>query len=227
MKAPLCYNRQYLPDIKTFDIRWDMNIQWNRIKNYKLDAKQKDHKEDFDYQVNRIHDIFNTLIPNYETIQPTVKRTYTFIDGTRNADKILDGKVVESFKEIDWHNYTEETAYDLEYFWYFQEKYMKDGKWFSEFKCNEGAFKPTVYTFWAQPCRDYVFHPENWILYGKKGKNDQWKVLDDHSHDNVSRDAPFYPYRAYTIQNPAECQYFRLEVMGEPYRSLGGLMLNN
>ena len=72
-----------------------------------------------------------------------------------------------------------------------------------------------------------MFHPQNWILYGKKGKNDQWKVLDDHSHDNVPWDAPYYPYKSYTIQNPAECQYFRLEVTGEPYRSFGELMLNN
>jgi len=219
MKSPLCYNRQYLPNIKTFDMRWDMNAHWNRIKNYKLDAKQKDHREDFDYQVNRIHDIFKILLPDYETIQPVVKRTYTVIDGTKNAEKIFDGKVLSH----ENGNY----EYSLNHYWVFDDEDKKDGKWFVEFKCNEGAFKPTTYTFWSTPDPDFVFHPENWILYGKKGKNDQWKVLDDHSHDNVSREAPYYPYRAYTIQNPAECQYFRLEVMGDYSRSIGELMLNN
>ena len=57
-----------------------------------------------------------------------------------------------------------------------------------------------------------------------KSKNDKWKLLDDHGNDNV--DAYKFKYRTHTIKNPAQCQYFRLEIK-DPAVGIGEFTFNN
>lgn len=217
MKSPLCYNRQYLPDVKQIDSRWDLNTFWRDLKKYKVNSKQKGHTETYDYQLKRIHDIFEMIMPDFETIEPATKRTFKVLKSScSGAEKLFD-HLTEAFQ------YEGEDSYSHSWIQWHDD--MSNNE-YVEFMCNEGAFKPTKYTFWQANDNydDYLSHPDNWKLYGKKSKNDKWKLLDDHGNDNV--DAYDYKYRTHTIKNPAQCQYFRLEIK-DPAVGIGEFTFNN
>jgi len=115
--------------------------------------------------------------------------------------------------------------------WYVQSSYKQNGKcWFVEFQSG-GIVKPLgfILTSGKDIKKHHGCNPKNWKLYGKKNKGDKWTVMYTANRatdgginslpaeDNVSM--------IYPISNPAEYQYFRLEITenwGDNALMLGG-----
>jgi len=88
--------------------------------------------------------------------------------------------------------------------------------------CDIQADEPFHATTYALTTRGYVYmgnntNPTVWTLKGKLNEGDAWTVIDSRNSDTNSEDAllsDMYTPKEFTIQQPGDYQYYRLEVTG-------------
>ena len=87
---------------------------------------------------------------------------------------------------------------------------------FVEF-CSNYPITPKGYKLFTgnDTARNWPRNPTKWKLFGKYDETDQWTLLDERDTDKNPADAlpnADKAEKAFTIQNPDLCQYFRLEI---------------
>ena len=181
-------SRSYLPALQRYDEQAFEN-SYKRDRPYA--DKMKGHTELYDYQIERIADIF--LYYRAEIF--LVPKKFEVLNGAgmsrdHGYDRVLDG----SGKTI-WHS----GSYD-----------KLNGVWFVEFKAKDGPFTPERY--YMVTAGNANENPKDWKLQAKLNSGDAWTTIATVT-DDTRLPAEARQRISYELDvKGQQWQYFRLEI---------------
>ena len=188
MDGAIVMSRSYLPALRRYDEQ-AFEASYNRSRPYA--DKMAGHTELYDYQIERIADIFlyyrasSFLVPVKFDILGGIgmSRDYGY-------DRVLDGS-----GKTCWHA----NSYD-----------KVDGVWYVEFKAKGGPFVPERYFLVTAGSASY--NPKDWKLKAKLNPGDSWTTIATVNSD-TRLPAEARQRIAYDLDvKGQQWQYFRMEI---------------